>query len=138
MGHQAMKGFPLTGCLLAATGLMLLALVLVSVFPEVVDGSPLLSAVMAPLLVFLPWAPMLLFGWLFARLGSDQRPARWGARVLSGVSLSLACLFLSFVFAGAGRLVVPVEEDAMLLGGLLVTALALGVFGFWPARAGSE
>jgi hypothetical protein len=120
----------LTGCLALIVGLLLAEIVLLSVFPDAVDGSMLLKLLVGPLQFLGPWIIPIPIAWLFGRLGCSTRPARRIARILSGIAASLLIMFLSFMVAMAGRLVVPVGADASVSGILLAAALAFGVYGF--------
>ena len=122
-----MKGYSLTGWLVVLCGLFLAMMLLPS---ETIDDSALLKLLFKPMIFILPWGPPILFGWLFERLGSSQSRARRASRVLSGIAIALAVMFWSFMTGMAGRLVMPVREDAIILGGLLAVALASGLYGF--------
>ncbi|WP_265529607.1 hypothetical protein [Sphingomicrobium marinum] len=89
-----------------------------------------LSAIFMPFMMFMPFAPPIIFAVFFDQVGSDKSPLKRGARVGSGLLLALGMMYASFAFAMAGRFVVLTGADGIIVSGLLLVSAGLAVIGF--------
>ncbi|MBW0145224.1 hypothetical protein [Sphingomicrobium clamense] len=94
-----------------------------------------MSAIFMPFMMFMPFAPPIIFALFFDRIGPDKSPAKRFSRAGSGLLLALGMMYASFAFAMAGGFVVLTGIDGMIVSGLLLTSAGLAFFGFGRALA---